>query len=169
MMPHMKYKRKQNDGADVRLTRAGDLFHYRWAATRVLNLLNPRTDLARVCVEGGARPAKYDYVVDVCEEHVDREVNYQLKYSTRHAADAFALSFMGATLEKFGKHYKYLRGDKSHVEYVFLTNKPASEDVGSCFEDAESDTAAPDRINHYLKFDRVQAKSFCNSDKSTER
>ena len=157
----MANRKRQIVSADVRATRAGDLFHYRWAATRVLNLLNPKLGLTSVYVEGGATPSKFDYIVDVCEAYVDKDVYYQLKYSTKHSSDAFTLSFLGETLEKFGKHYKSLRGRKDHVEYVFLTNRPASEDVKNCVEMAATDPSALDRINRYLGFDRVQARSFC--------
>ena len=37
--------KRQMDSAHIRATRAGDLFHYRWAATRVLDLLNPDSEL----------------------------------------------------------------------------------------------------------------------------
>ena len=157
----MANKKRQIVSADIRATRAGDLFHYRWAATRVLNLLNPKLGLTSVYVEGGSTPSKFDYIVDVCEAYVDKDVYYQLKYSTKHSSDAFTLSFLGETLEKFGKHYKSLRGRKDHVEYVFLTNRPASEDVKNCVEMAATDPSALDRINRYLGFDRVQARSFC--------
>lgn len=59
--------KKQMDSAHVRATRAGDLFHYRWAATRVLNLLNPDSELESVSIEGGSQPCPNDYIIDVEE------------------------------------------------------------------------------------------------------
>ncbi|MBD0840717.1 ATP-binding protein [Streptomyces sp. TRM68416] len=73
---------------------AGDEFHFWWAASRALELLNPNSDLCRVSLEGLARvddpDEKYE-TVDVAEYYGGSDVRdahtlvmSQLKYSTRH-------------------------------------------------------------------------------------
>ncbi|MFF2217454.1 hypothetical protein [Streptomyces antibioticus] len=73
---------------------AGDDFHFWWAASRALELLDPGSDLCRVTLEGLARvddPDETYETVDVGEYYggfdaagVRALVMSQLKYSTRH-------------------------------------------------------------------------------------
>ena len=55
-------------GAAVRDTRAGDRFHYVWAASRSLHLLDKRSRLQEIWIEGlDGPPAAGDEVIDVAE------------------------------------------------------------------------------------------------------
>lgn len=153
--------KKQMDSAHVRATRAGDLFHYRWAATRVLNLLNPDSELESVSIEGGSQPCPNDYIIDVEECFKAQRVVYQLKYSTMHSSQECTLSFLGGTLERFGKLYKAFEQEKDRVEYVFLTNRPISTAVKNLFTVACVDSDALGKINKYLQLPNDLAKQFC--------
>ena len=105
-MTDSRRNKRQMGSAHIRATRAGDLFHYRWAATRVLDLLDPDSELESVSVEGGSKPCPNDYIIDVEECFKTQRVVYQLKYSTMHSSQECTLSFLGGTLERFGKLYK---------------------------------------------------------------
>ena len=39
------------DNKLVRYSRAGDVFHYRWAACRCLRLINPESSLKKVIID----------------------------------------------------------------------------------------------------------------------
>lgn len=160
MVVSQKNKR-QMDSTHIRATRAGDLFHYRWAATRVLDLLNPDSELESVSVEGGSQPCPTDYIIDVEECFKTKRVVYQLKYSTMHSSQECTLSFLGGTLERFGKLYKTFNQEKDRVEYVFLTNRPVSTAVKNLFTVACVDSDALGKINKYLQLPNDLAVKFC--------
>jgi hypothetical protein len=52
----------------VRYSRAGDVFHYRWAARRYLRLISPKSLIHYIVIEG-SREMKLagEYVIDVAE------------------------------------------------------------------------------------------------------
>ena len=89
----------------VRYSRAGDAFHYRWAARRCLKMLNPLSKLRKVIIEGSSNP-KFagEYVIDVSEyygqnEHGVENIKYfQLKHTTVHKNDPFTLSDLKKTI-----------------------------------------------------------------------
>ncbi len=52
----------------VKYSREGDVFHYRWAARRCLKLINPRSPLKSVVIEGSKENALAgEYVIDVAD------------------------------------------------------------------------------------------------------
>ena len=152
---------RKTNSESIRLAHAGDLFHYRWAATRVLNLISPTTELESVSVEGGITPCDNDYIIDVEECFSTKRVVYQLKYSNKHSTDECTLSFLGNTLNGFGKLFKKSKEKKRSTEYVFLTNRPVSATVKKMFALAPEDNHSLRTINKYLKLSVVHAKQFC--------
>src|SRR6266436_729018 len=72
----------------VRYSRAGDVFHYRWAARRCLRLLDLNSPLECVTIEGSREDQQAgEYVIDVAEysrsEGQAPAIDYfQLKHST---------------------------------------------------------------------------------------
>jgi hypothetical protein len=52
----------------VRYSRAGDAFHYRWAARRCLRMIYPKSRLQSIKIEGSNEPGLAgEYVIDVAE------------------------------------------------------------------------------------------------------
>lgn len=52
----------------VAYSRAGDVFHYRWAARRCLKLIYPNSSLKSIVIEVSAEDEKAgEYVIDVTE------------------------------------------------------------------------------------------------------
>ena len=154
-------KKKQMDSLHVRATRAGDLFHYRWAATRVLNLLKPDSSLKSISIEGGHIQIPNDYIIDLEECFENKRVVYQLKYSVMHPDKECSLSFLGDTLSEYGNLYKTSKKEKISIEYVFLTNRPVSAAVKNLFETVHEDSSSLDKINKYLKLPCASARQFC--------
>ena len=154
-------KKKTVNSSIVRDTKAGDLFHYRWAATRALNLIAPDSELRSVSIEGASKPCHGDYIIDVEECFSVKKIVYQLKYSTKHPNKECPLSFLGGTLEGFGTLYKELKAGKLSTEYVFLTNRPVSSAVKNLFSQAPTNKGALKAINKYLRLSDNSAKQFC--------
>src|SRR4051812_17669574 len=96
----------------VRYSRAGDVFHYRWAARRCLRLLDVNSALECVTIEGSRENRRAgEYVIDVAEySQPDKQppaVDYfQLKHSTVRKRLSMGFSELKASFEGFAKRYK---------------------------------------------------------------
>src|SRR5436190_21128448 len=95
----------------VRYSRAGDVFHYRWAARRCLRMINPRSDLRNVTVEGSKEPNKAgEYVIDLAEYSAVGSLRktefFQLKHSTVRTHTALRLNELKATIAGFADRFR---------------------------------------------------------------
>ena len=128
----------------VRFSRAGDQFHYLWAARRILKLIDPHATLVAVAIEGVSKLEAGDFeatrageaVVDLTEyagnERLEAaaEVRYvQLKHSTQRADEALGAAGLADTLRGFAQRYAAQRrahGDPvaDKLRFEFVTNRP---------------------------------------------
>ncbi len=134
----------------VRYSRAGDQFHYLWAARRCLALLQPGTNLKCVTIEGVSANETLDDEEDLGEEVVDvaeyygsdkledcQQVSYyQLKHSTTNANKPWTLSGLKTTLNGFFKRYQAFKSGASNeggqqANFVFTTNRRVDSAVHS--------------------------------------
>ncbi len=168
--------RVKSDG--VRYTRAGDQFHYRWAARRCLALLDDSTDLVCITIEGISTEETSDdnsqtgeEVVDVAEYYRSpilkdcRHVSYfQLKHTTQQADKPWTLSFLKNTIEGFSKRFKAFQNvacpeNKQSVKFIFTTNRPAGRLVHAILNKikkralADSDKQSWKQLKGYLGAD----------------
>lgn len=125
----------------VRATRAGDRFHYVWAATRALRLIDARTRLQMIAIEGtGGNSTPGDEVIDVAEYYgpavgtFDEVVVRQLKYSTVRAEKPLGLSELGETLQRFAvidtggaKAFGVPAGTR--ISFSVVTNRPIADSL----------------------------------------
>jgi hypothetical protein len=147
----------------VRTSRAGDQFHYLWAARRCLRLLSPNTGLVAITIEG-ASPSEHpagqpvdsgEEVIDVGEYYGSENIEHasfvryiQLKHSTVRTDEQWTLSGLDNTLKKFAQRYQaHLQRFGKEVcngkfEFCFATNRPISTSVIETLEDAVSGTTA---------------------------
>lgn len=136
----------------VRYSRAGDQFHYRWAARRCLALLDPASGLVCITIEGissneseATSTESGEEVVDVAEyygddsiKHARRISYYQLKHSYKEDK-LWTLSGLSKTLKGFFERYKVFRKGaedigRQRVDFTFITNRLVSEDVHELIE-----------------------------------
>lgn len=124
----------------VGYSRAGDVFHYRWAARRCLKMVYPNSNLQYIDIEGSEEHERQgEYVIDVSEYYscnsVDiTEVKYfQLKHTTVRKDTPFQLSDFQTTIKGFSHRYRDLLVDeklkKVNVCYTIVTNRPISNRV----------------------------------------
>jgi len=91
-------------------SRAGDAFHYRWAARRCLLMINPQSPLRAITVEASKERAAGESVIDLAE-YVQppkrrQSVDYQqLKHSTVRVNQPLKLAELRRTLVNFGARY----------------------------------------------------------------
>ena len=133
----------------VRFSRAGDEFHYCWAARRCLKLLYPKSTLEHIVVEGsGAEDSDFDgeYVVDVAEyynstndEDSRAVIYYQLKHTTVNIHNAFILSDLKNTIEGFAARYSehFCQATRSSISpkvtFSIITNRPININIKENF------------------------------------
>jgi len=115
----------------VSYSRAGDVFHYRWAARRCLKLIQPNSNLESVFIEGSEEKRKAgEYVIDVSEYYntagSKRRIEYyQLKHTTVQRDKPFTLSGLKDTIVGFSKRFQQHDNEKSlnGVSFTIITNR----------------------------------------------
>ncbi len=147
----------------VRYSRAGDAFHYRWAARRCLMMLNPLSGLEKVIIEGSSNP-KYsgEYVIDMSEYYakdkngIENIKYFQLKHTTVHKNDPFNLSDLKKTIIGFANRYKehITRGtDTNSLHFCLVSNRPIADafkvNLNKIIENKKCDTRFLSTINNY--------------------
>lgn len=124
------------DNKLVRYSRAGDAFHYRWAARRCLRLIDPHSSLKCVTVEASKESdALGEYIIDLAEyseiEGRKSIAYFQLKHTSTRVRKPFTRSEMAATLKGFAKRFAALRKKGNHstkqITFSFVTNRPINE------------------------------------------
>jgi hypothetical protein len=124
----------------VRFSRAGDVFHYRWAARRCLRMIHPGSRLRCIVIEGSKeRKRAGEYVIDVAEYYDPVESDlpeiayYQLKHTTVRKERPLNLSDLRQTIEGFAERYsEHLSGENETrgsgvVTFSIVTNRPIAE------------------------------------------
>ena len=139
----------------VRSSRDGDQFHYFWAASRCLKLLQPKNDLVAVSIEG-ASPYEQpkmnviagEEVIDIAEYFGSEDVGeatrvryMQLKHSTTRVDVAWTWSELEQTLRKFAQRYEQQKKMcledclSSKFEFWFVTNRKIGLKIRAVVED----------------------------------
>jgi hypothetical protein len=120
----------------IHFSRAGDIFHYRWAVKRCLKLLEFDTDLRYITIEGSKESQLAgECVVDLAEyresKKGEKSVEYfQLKHSTVRADQSFTLSTLKETIVGFAERFSSLDSSGinfKRVKLTVLTNRLISE------------------------------------------
>jgi len=156
-------------------SRAGDQFHYLWAARKCLKLIDPIAGLKALVVEGVsagelgseteklANPLPAEEKIDVAEyfgserlKEASLVVYSQLKHSTRHASTPFTASGIKPTLRGYAK--RFIAASKSigyseackKFRFAFVSNRPINHKiltaVAKCAEDPVGLTVADKKI-----------------------
>ncbi|MCW9706277.1 hypothetical protein [Fodinibius salsisoli] len=157
----------------VRYSRAGDVFHYRWAARRCLKMIHPKSPIECVYIEGSEEnDRKGEYVIDVAEYYKKsdqgRAVGYfQLKHSTKRVDKVFQLSELKKTVEGFAQRFKSLKNDEDieSVEFSIITNRPINERFKKAVEDIINRNSPHQTfvktLKRYTDFDNGELRDFC--------
>ncbi len=119
----------------VRNSRAGDTFHYRWAARRCLALIQPNSSLKCVMIEGSDQPERPgECAIDVAEYYekdgTKTVIYHQLKHSTVRSEREFTFSELKPTFRKFAARFTAnlaaaAKDDEKpqKVEFSLVTNR----------------------------------------------
>ncbi len=119
----------------VRYSRAGDAFHYRWAARRCLRMIDPRCPVNAITIEASKKSKLAgECAIDLAEyaETADGKEStayYQLKHSTVRTGKPFGFTEMSATLKAFAQRYSAppaatpATGSPEAVSFHLVTNR----------------------------------------------
>lgn len=121
-------------------SRAGDKFHYYWAARKALELLRPGSNRTEIVVEGRApsdRRTDADEVIDVAEyftpEAPKQLVFSQLKHSSRRLESEWTLSDFADVIPRFAAICADLIKNSSvpvsAMSFRIVTNRPIAASV----------------------------------------
>ncbi len=158
----------------VRYSRAGDVFHYRWAARRCLNMIHPNSSIESIYIEGSPeKNARGEYVIDVAEysnseTSVSKSIRYfQLKHSTIRLSDVYQLSELKKTIEGFSQRFEDLMSEDgvSSINFFIVTNRPINPKLKKTIQDivdgANANKKFYNTLSRYTKLDDDKLKSFC--------
>ena len=156
----------------VRYSRAGDVFHYRWAARRCLRMIHPKSHIRCIVIEGSKeRKLAGEYVIDVAEYSDLVEVNsqkivyFQLKHTTVRKEQPFNLSDLKDTIEGFAKRYSehFCREGETHdppiVTFSIVTNRP----IAASFKQNILTIVKGDTVNTRFQKNPIYCARYCSS------
>ena len=131
----------------ARYSNAGDSFHFRWTARRCLGLIDPRSKLFCITVEGAScvispnnKPRTRGETVDVAEyygdgniKHATRVSYYQLKHSYV-VGRPWTWSSLKTTLSGFFENFCIWKqtaefSSTKLIQFTFVSNRPVSSRV----------------------------------------
>lgn len=156
-------------------SRAGDQFHYLWAARKCLKLINPQSGLKALVIEGASAsevdsedeksfsPLPGEEKIDVAEyfgserlKEAALVVYSQLKHSTRHASTPYTTGGIKPTLRGYAKRFiaaaKIIGYSEACTKFrfSFVSNRPINlkllAAVEKCTDQPENLTAADKKI-----------------------
>lgn len=166
----------------VRYSRAGDVFHYRWAARRCLKMIHPKSPVKRISIEG-ASPAENEtageYVIDVAEYTEDPDGNnlkityFQLKHTTQRVYEPFTLSDLKDTIEGFAKRFSALIYENSSkyqlgsIRFVVITNRKIAdsfkEGIFLIKQGSRTVKQFQETLEKYTQLNGIRLQEFCDS------
>nr|WP_291939011.1 hypothetical protein [Chryseobacterium sp.] len=160
----------------VGYSRAGDEFHYRWAARRCLRMLFPNSKLTSVVIEGSNEVnAPGEYVIDLTEYAVNQKVEhidyYQLKHTTVQKESPFLLSDLKETIKGFFKRFVE-HDEKGELEnkvisFILVTNRALADNFKNNLAAIANGTTVENRflttIKKYTSLDNGKLQKFCSS------
>jgi len=156
----------------VGYSRAGDAFHYRWAARRCLRLIYPNSLIKNICIEGSLENDKAgEYVIDVSEYSTttggqDKIDYYQLKHTTVQD-NPFILSDFNVTLTGFAKRWQQHTEKNSSeiVSFNIITNRkiaaPFRKNLLAIVNKEKVSKTFRTTIEQYTGFKEDELVSFC--------
>lgn len=158
----------------VHTSRAGDVFHYRWAARQCLKMLHPKSTLKYIIIEGSDdKDVGGEYVIDVAEYHNKLNSNpydviyYQLKHSIKRLDQPFNLSDLQNTIEGFAKRFNADYYDALSNKFSIITNRPFSDTFRNGILSLSNGTQVTPSfqrtIESYTKLKNRHLQEFCAS------
>lgn len=159
----------------VAYSRAGDVFHYRWAARRCLRLIYPNSCLTGIYIEGSSETEKAgEYVIDVSEysneDSGKKKIDYyQLKHTTVQGNEPFTISDLKDTFFGFAERYLQHKSEKNadvSTSFTIITNRKFAdsfkENLSAIIKKENVDTVFKRTIEKYTGLSEDDLIAFCS-------
>lgn len=162
------------NATSINFSRAGDIFHYRWAVKRCLKLLDFDTDLTHITIEGSDDFNQGgENVVDLAEyrQSIDGEKSveyFQLKHSTARADKDFKISDLKDTIVGFSQRFVDTKDSKDYADFEFtiITNRKICPKfkitVNNLAKGLAADTRSVNTLKKYTKLSETKLRDFCS-------
>ncbi len=159
----------------VSYSRAGDVFHYRWAARRCLRLIYPNSSLTKIYIEGSSEAEKAgEYNIDVSEYSIcndgKKKIEYfQLKHTTVQEDEPFTISDLKDTFtgfaERYLQHKKENSPEISSISFTVISNRKISDsfkaNLSAIVKKGEVENVFQKAIEKYTNLISEDLISFC--------
>lgn len=159
----------------VSYSRAGDVFHYRWAARRCLRLIYPNSSVSKIYIEGSSESEKAgEYVIDVSEYSIEDAGRttidyYQLKHTTVQGNEPFTISDLKDTFKGFAARYFQHKNENnsniSAISFTVVTNRKVADsfkgNLSAIIKKEIVDSVFMKTIKSYTKLSDDELVSFC--------
>jgi len=160
----------------VAYSRAGDVFHYRWAARRCLRLIDPNSSVTEVYIEGSLETEKAgEYVIDVSEYSVfddgKKQIDYyQLKHTTVKEDEPFTISDLKDTFTGFAARYHQHKIENnpeiSGISFTVITNRKIADsfkaNLSAIIKNGNVDRVFRKTIESYTNLTEDDLVLFCS-------
>ncbi len=177
-MINNRLKSSRNQNELVGYSRAGDIFHYRWAARRCLRLIYPKSQLRHIVIEGSKESVLAgEYVIDVTEysdsgrNGIQEITYYQLKHTTVRKQQPFNLSDLKDTISGFADRYRSFFNqnnatrDSSIITFAIVTNRVIADnfkqEVDAIAKGNKVNARFKATFNKYTKLNGKKLAEFC--------
>lgn len=165
-----EYRNKTKESDLVRTSRAGDAFHYRWAARFCLNMIRPGSDIESVTIEQSREPEKPgECVLDMSVYFNDSAHYYQMKHSVVRVDQHVTLGELKTTIEGFAERFKYHKDENSNNKnkYLVVTNRKIAPklllDISKISNEEKPSETIKNQLTRYTKLTDNDLKDFCNA------
>ena len=158
----------------VAYSRAGDVFHYRWAARRSLKLIYPNSCLTGIYIEGSFETEKAgEYVIDVSEYSTGdtgkKKIDYyQLKHTTVQVSEPFTISDLKDTFIGFAARYLQHKNENNpdvSISFTVITNRKVADsfraNLLTIINKEKVDSVFKKTIESYTNLSGDDLVSFC--------
>lgn len=154
----------------VRYSRAGDVFHYRWAARRCLRMIYPNSNLSLITVESSKEIKEAgEYMIDLAEYYTtvddsERVIYYQLKHTTVKKETPFLLSDLKDTIVGFSERFSANKS-KKNTQFKVITNRPVEKILKDTIDlvtrDEKYNVGKFKTLKKYTKLNDEDLVTFC--------
>ncbi len=159
----------------VSCSRAGDVFHYIWAARRCLDMIHPNSIIKYIKIEGSSESDKRgEYSIDLSEYTTSKEgqhriTYFQMKHTTVRKEVHFNLSDLKKTFTGFANRFSDLLNQNEvkleDVKFEIVTNRPFSDSIKKNLNAIKSNGKVGknflETIIKYTKLEGDELKKFC--------
>lgn len=158
----------------VRTSRAGDIFHYRWAARFCLKMIKPKSPIISVTIEQSKDSEKPgECVMDMAVYSAVKEEDfvdyYQMKHSEVRMDKHMTLGELRKTIEGYSERFKSHKNDETQkkVKYYVVTNRRIDlkllEVITQIAKVEKANKRIKDQLTRYTKLNDEDLRDFCKN------